>query len=109
MSGPLLGVGIVILLGAVIVGAVVVSLVAAIVRWRDRVRMPCCGACRYPVEGLSTFTCPECGADLREAGILVPGVRPKHRVDVAEMFAAWAAVAVVALSMNWPSAPPAGA
>jgi len=94
MSGPLLGVGIVLLLGAVIVGAVVVSLVAAIVRWRDRVRVACCGACRYPVEGLSTFTCPECGSDLRSVGILVQGVRPKHRVHVAEKFAAWAVIAV---------------
>ncbi len=95
MSGPLLGVGIVILFGSVIVGVLVVFLVAAIVRWRDRVRVPCCGSCRYPVEGLSTFTCPECGADFRTAGILVKGVRPKHRMHVVEVFAAWAVVAVI--------------
>jgi len=94
MGGSLVGVGIVILIGAVIVGALVVTAVATVIRWRDRVRVPGCGACRYPVEGLSTFTCPECGVDLREAGILVPGMRPKHRIFVAEMFAAWAVVAV---------------
>jgi hypothetical protein len=94
MGGSLLGIGIVLLIGAVIVGAAVVFLVAAIVRWRDRIRVPSCGACRYPVEGLSTFTCPECGADLRGVGILVPGVRAKHRVHVAEKFAAWAVVAL---------------
>ncbi len=93
MGGPAIGFGL--LLVAVIVGAIVVSLVAAIVRWRDRVRTPCCGGCRYPVEGLTSFTCPECGRDLREAGILVPGVRPRHRVHVAEMIAACAAVAVL--------------
>lgn len=28
-----------------------------------------CGACGYPVEGLSALRCPECGADLRKVGI----------------------------------------
>lgn len=97
MAGPFLGVGIVVLIGAVIIGALVVTAVATVVRWRDRVRVPSCGACRYPVEGLTSFTCPECGADLRETGILAPGMRPKHRIFVAEMFAAWAVVAVVGM------------
>lgn len=30
---------------------------------------PACGHCGYLVKGLSTFTCPECGSDLREVGI----------------------------------------
>ena len=29
-----------------------------------------CGKCQYPVAGLTTFTCPECGSDLRTVGIL---------------------------------------
>lgn len=29
-----------------------------------------CGACGYAVRGLTTFTCPECGADLREVGMI---------------------------------------
>mgnify|MGYP005845222723 CR=1 FL=1 len=28
-----------------------------------------CGRCGYPVRGVSTLNCPECGADLREVGI----------------------------------------
>ena len=28
-----------------------------------------CGQCGYSVTGLTTFTCPECGSDLREVGI----------------------------------------
>ncbi|MEO0475623.1 MAG: hypothetical protein AAF085_06595 [Planctomycetota bacterium] len=28
-----------------------------------------CGACGYPVRGLEALNCPECGADLRVAGI----------------------------------------
>lgn len=38
---------------------------------------PACGHCGYDVRGLPTFICPECGKDLREAGILTPGaLRP---------------------------------
>jgi hypothetical protein len=48
--------------------------------WRPRraglVQAPTCGRCGYCVRGLPTFTCPECGADLREAGIVGPGMRP---------------------------------
>lgn len=33
---------------------------------------PACAACGYPVRGLPTFTCPECGGDLREVGIRTP-------------------------------------
>lgn len=32
-----------------------------------------CGACGYSVEGLLAMTCPECGVDLRRAGIRQPG------------------------------------
>ncbi len=38
-----------------------------------RVSQPSCGQCGYAVFGLPTFTCPECGADLREVGIVTPG------------------------------------
>jgi hypothetical protein len=31
---------------------------------------PRCGRCNYIVRGVPTFTCPECGSDLREVGIL---------------------------------------
>lgn len=40
---------------------------------------PVCGRCGYSARGLPTFTCPECGSDLREVGILIPGV---HRTPV---------------------------
>ena len=29
-----------------------------------------CGRCSYVMRGLSNFTCPECGADLREVGMI---------------------------------------
>src|SRR5690349_15105972 len=34
---------------------------------------PCCARCGYNVKGLPSFTCPECGTDLRETGIHTPG------------------------------------
>src|SRR5688572_27215796 len=58
----------------------VVLLVAALalvtVRWFMRRRQlraaagPSCGRCGYLVQGLTTFTCPECGSDLRQVGIV---------------------------------------
>lgn len=46
-----------------------------------RVTEPSCGRCRYCVRGLETFTCPECGSDLREVGILTPGAAKRMRTD----------------------------
>lgn len=38
--------------------------------WRERPREhAACGQCQYPVTGLETFVCPECGSDLRQVGI----------------------------------------
>ena len=34
-----------------------------------------CGKCGYVVTTLPTFTCPECGSDLREVGIVSPLTR----------------------------------
>ncbi len=33
---------------------------------------PTCGQCGYAVRGVGSLNCPECGADLREAGIIKP-------------------------------------
>ncbi|MCC6679572.1 MAG: hypothetical protein IT445_01605 [Phycisphaeraceae bacterium] len=32
-----------------------------------------CGQCGYSVRGIAALQCPECGADLREVGIVTPG------------------------------------
>jgi len=39
----------------------------------NRAGIGVCGRCGYPARGITTFECPECGADLREAGIVRPG------------------------------------
>ena len=57
--------------------ALVVVLVVLVLRRRrgPAVALPSCGQCGYAVRGLPTFTCPECGADLREVGIVTPTER----------------------------------
>lgn len=40
---------------------------------RPSAGMPACGRCGYPARGITTVHCPECGADLREVGIVRPG------------------------------------
>jgi hypothetical protein len=44
--------------------------------WGPKVTQPCCRACGYAVQGLPSFTCPECGSDLRVVGIDTPGMVP---------------------------------
>jgi hypothetical protein len=41
--------------------------------WGPKVTEPSCRACGYAVRGLPSFTCPECGSDLRDVGIDTPG------------------------------------
>jgi hypothetical protein len=36
---------------------------------------PVCGQCGYCVRGITSLTCPECGSDLREVGIIAPNMR----------------------------------
>ena len=53
---------------------------------------PRCGSCGYDTTGLTTLTCPECGADLRMAGITRGG--PVHTPAAF-------VVSVVALALTW--------
>ncbi len=51
---------------------------AGVLVWKRRQaprREPSCGKCGYLVKGLPTFTCPECGSDLREVGIVTQETR----------------------------------
>lgn len=38
-----------------------------------------CGHCQYPVRDLPSFTCPECGNDLRKVGIVSIAPRPRRK------------------------------
>src|SRR5678815_1579302 len=46
------------------------------IRRRRRGTLPQCRTCGYPVEGLPTTTCPECGSDLRGRGTWLPTTVP---------------------------------
>ena len=43
---------------------------------------PSCGACGYSVIGLVNMSCPECGKDLRDVGIDLPGLRGRSRWSI---------------------------
>ena len=58
---------------------------------------PSCRACGYAVKGLPSFTCPECGSDLREVGIDTPGAGQEI---VRRVRAAGAAVGGVARAVG---------
>lgn len=61
---------------------------------------PVCGACRYPVRGLSTFTCPECGADLRDVGIIKTGASNGGlRWTITAWTIMWAALTFLTIPM----------
>jgi hypothetical protein len=46
---------------------------------REHTGQSCCRRCRYPVVGLLSEICPECGGDLRNDGTLHPGDQPLVR------------------------------
>ena len=55
-----------------------------------------CGACGYQVQGLQSLNCPECGADLREVGIVPLATRGKWSTPVVLIV-----IAVVSLVLFW--------
>jgi class 3 adenylate cyclase len=91
---------------------IVLALIAfafALRRWKNRraaraANEPSCGRCGYLVKGLTTFTCPECGSDLRDVGIVShapPGVaaarRPRSRAAIFFRVVGWKLVLVAIL------------
>ena len=60
----------------IIVSALII--ISSVVRGRQATDSEC-GRCGYSVRELTTFTCPECGEDLRQVGIITPNIkRPVH-------------------------------
>lgn len=63
----------------------------AVVLWRRRGRggagadLATCGRCGYAVAGLTTFTCPECGSDLRDVGIVRARNAPRPATTVGPL------------------------
>lgn len=75
----------------------------ALVRPSRLPREAACGRCGYPVAGLSSHECPECGTDWRIAGVSTPSLIMRHRGSTASAIMAWTianfSVASVALSV----------
>lgn len=76
---------------------VVLALVVASVRaiWRT-VTLPrlvkaggACERCGYAVADLTSFTCPECGEDLRRVGIITPAMEARRRGSLFAAIAGW--------------------
>lgn len=62
---------------------------------------PRCGKCGYCVRGVPSFTCPECGSDLRAVGIVTATTHP--RLTTAKLAIAWSvAVIVCAATLSKP-------
>ena len=58
-----------------------------VVRGRKLGDLPVCGQCGYGTRGLTGLACPECGADLREVGIVTP--RARGQVGPAKFIGLW--------------------
>lgn len=60
-----------------------------------------CGRCRYPVRGLSSFECPECGADLRDVGMIKGGAKDGGaKAGLAWSLVAWTLMWIALLLMT---------
>ena len=58
-----------------------------------------CGSCRYLVRGIDSEVCPECGARLRDVGVLLPTMRGMPKRPLATgIEAAWVGLIVFCLA-----------
>ena len=61
-----------------------------------------CRHCGYPARGLASFDCPECGADLRQRGVIAPAHANRGLVGIA-VVSVWTVVVLTlgTLSYGW--------
>lgn len=71
-----------------------------VTRPKMRITEPSCAKCGYGVRGLTTATCPECGRDLRQCGIITHAMEVRRRGTMPGSLAGWTAIAT-ALSLAW--------
>lgn len=62
---------------------------------RKGARVPSCEKCRYPVAGHNSFSCPECGADLRVTGIITRPMEMRRRGHLLGALLAWTFLALL--------------
>lgn len=74
--------------------AIVLGVRSRLLARRDAHReAPQCGCCGYDTRGVSTLQCPECGSDLRQVGIILPGNR--RGVSVGGWLLLWTVVVLI--------------
>src|SRR6266700_4098720 len=85
-------------------GAVVTAIMLLRRRRTRPTRQPTCGQFGYNVTGLSTFTCPECGSDLRQVGIrgaAGPSLKPgPSRAGLVFKLSLWGLVVICVLGLG---------
>jgi hypothetical protein len=86
-------------------GAAIAAVVLAVLLWREMQRLRAsglnassvlCGRCRHAAEGWTTATCPECGTDSREVGVVPAFGRAR---GLARRLLVYAAVAVLPIAV----------
>ncbi len=76
------------------------SLIVIARAWRRQGTLARCGACRYDISGTDNWQCPECGSDLRDAGIATPALRSRQAVSTWQIVSAWLSVAGFAYALT---------
>ena len=71
----------------------IVTIVRAITLPRNAARFAACERCGYAVADLTSFTCPECGVDLRNGGIITPAIIARTRGSLTSAILAWTYIA----------------
>lgn len=71
----------IVLLLVIVLGGLITGIILWTTSGKGSAEMAC-GRCGYGVRGLSQFTCPECGADLREAGIARTASPARRRTGI---------------------------
>lgn len=70
----------------------IITIWRAVTLPRNAPKEPACERCKYPVTGLSGvsgFTCPECGGDLRRVGVITPAMELVRRGSATAAVLAW--------------------
>jgi len=70
-----------------------ITIARAITLPRNAARFPACERCGYAVADLTSFTCPECGVDLRHGGIITPSIIARTRGSLTSAILAWTYIA----------------
>jgi len=93
------------MLSGVVIVVLFLALVLAKRRSSSAANQPVCGQCQYPVQGLPTFTCPECGADLREVGIITPRrhrpLGPGAKITMWSVMVFFAALVITSIAISF--------